>query len=53
MKMRKLEITEQSVSFVTKPFQLELTIAIYEPCLLSLLTQTPEHERYFISCNLI
>lgn len=31
MKMRGLEITEQSVSFVTKSFQLKLTIAIYEP----------------------
>lgn len=30
-KMRKLEIIEQSVSFVIKSSQLELTIAIYEP----------------------
>lgn len=53
MKTRGLEITEQSVSFVTKSSQPKLTIAIYEPWLWSLLTQTPEYERYSISCNLI
>lgn len=31
MKMRRLEIAERSVSFVTKSFQLKLAIAMYEP----------------------